>query len=297
LPGTAGVCVNGHLPRPRDDEDSPTHDAFQPHARTARPDWDDEVHDPEQSSYTSADHGPEPVPDWVITEDAARQYERGIIKTGKEADVHLVERVLGDRTNLLAAKRYRDLDERAFRQDAKYRKRLGDRRVELAIAQGTRAGLTFRAQQWLETEFDVLGRLWEAGAAVPYPVQKLGVELMMEYLGDEDEAAPRLVNAVVGRSKAEKAELFDQLREQLRIMTTLGIVHGDLSPYNLLVWNDRLYVIDIPQAVDPILQPEGLATLQRDVENLCKWFVSKGVRDADPVEVYRELLEILRLRS
>jgi RIO kinase 1 len=285
------------LPRKREDEDSPDHDAFQPHTRAPRKGWDDEVHDPEQSTYTSADHGPEPVPDWVITEDAARQHERGIIKTGKEADVHLVERILGDRHNLLAAKRYRDLDERAFRDDAKYRKRLGDRRVELAIAQGTRAGLSFRAQLWLETEFESLGRLWEAGAAVPYPVQKLGVELMMEYLGDEDEAAPRLVNAVAGRSKASKVDLFEQLREQLRIMTSLGIVHGDLSPYNLLVWDDRLHVIDIPQAVDPIQQPEGLAILQRDVENLCKWFVSKGVRDADPVDVYRELLELLRPRS
>ena len=288
---------NHPLPRKREDEDSPAHDAFQPHTRTPRKGWDDEVHDPEQSTYTSADHGPEPVPDWVITEDAARQHERGIIKTGKEADVHLVERILGDRHNLLAAKRYRDLDERAFRDDAKYRKRLGDRRVELAIAQGTRAGLSFRAQLWLETEFESLARLWEAGAAVPYPVQKLGAELMMEYLGDEEEAAPRLVNAVAGRSKASKADLFAQLREQLRIMTRLGIVHGDLSPYNLLVWDDRLYVIDIPQAVDPIQQPEGLAILQRDVENLCKWFVAKGVRDADPVEVYRELLELLRPRS
>jgi RIO kinase 1 len=285
------------LPRRREDEDSPAHDAFQPTVRTVRAGWDDEEVDPEQTTYTTADHGPEPVPDWVITDDAARQHERGVIKTGKEADVHLVERTLGDRTNLLAAKRYRDLDERAFRNDAKYRRRLGDRRVDLAIAQGTRAGLTFKAQLWLETEFDALGRLWEAGAPVPYPVQKLGVEVMMEYLGDEDEAAPRLINAVAGRSKAEKADLFAQLREALRIMTSCGLVHGDLSPYNLLVWEDRLYVIDLPQAVDPILQPEGLAVLQRDVENLCKWFASKGVREADPVDVYRELLELLRLRS
>ena len=290
-------CENPGLPRKREDEDSAAHDAFQPHVRTTRPDWDDEVHDPEQSTYTSADTGPAPVPDWVITEDAARQFERGVIKTGKEADVHLVERTLGDRTNLLAAKRYRDLDERAFRNDAKYRKRLGDRRIDLAIAQGTRAGLTFKAQLWLETEFDALGRLWEAGAAVPYPVQKLGVELMMEYLGDEDEAAPRLVNAIAGRSKAEKVDLFAQLREALRVMTRVGLVHGDLSPYNLLVWDERLYVIDLPQAVDPILQPEGLGLLERDVENLCKWFRAKGVRDADPVDVYRELLELLRLRS
>lgn len=279
------------MPRSRDrhDEDSSRHDAFQPTPRTARAGWDDDEHDPEQSTYTSADTGPTPVPAWVITDDAARQFERGVIKTGKEADVHLVERTLGDRTNLLAAKRYRDLDERTLKADAKAR--------QLALTRNTRAGLTFRAQVWLETEFDALGRLWEAGAPVPYPVQKLGVEVMMEYLGDEDEAAPRLVNAVAGRSRAERRDLFLQLREALRIMTTVGLVHGDLSPYNLLVWDDRLWVIDLPQAVDPILQPEGLTLLQRDVENLCRWFASKGVKEADADDIHRELLGLLRLRS
>ena len=279
--------------RPRDDEDSPKHDAFQPTVHTPRLLWDDDIVDPEQTSYTSADPGPSPIPDWVITDDAARQYERGVIKTGKEADVHLVERTVGDRRNLLAAKRYRDLDERAFRNDAKYRKRTGDRRVDLAMAQGTRAGMTFRAQMWLETEFESLTKLWSIGCAVPYPVQKLGVELMMEYIGDEDEAAPRLINAVGGLDTPAIVDLYAQLCEALRLMTSVGIVHGDLSPYNLLVWEEKLYVIDMPQAVDPILQPEGLALLERDVVNLCKWFSSKGA-ETDAVALYRELLELLR---
>ena len=282
--------------RPRDDEDSPKHDAFQPTVHTPRPAWDDDILDPEQTSYTSADPGPSPVPDWVITDDAARQFERGVIKTGKEADVHLVERTLGDRRNLLAAKRYRDLDERAFRNDAKYRKRTGDRRVDLAMAQGTRAGMTFRAQLWLETEFATLSTLWSIGCTVPYPVQKLGVELMMEYIGDEEEAAPRLVNAIGDIDADGRADLYAQTCEALRLMTSAGIVHGDLSPYNLLVWQERLYVIDLPQAVDPILQPEGLGLLERDVTNLCKWFTSKGVT-TDAVALQRELLELLRLRS
>jgi RIO kinase 1 len=282
--------------RPGEDEDSPTHDAFQPTVHTPRPRWDDDVVDPEQTTYTAADPGPSPVPDWVITDDAARQFERGVIKTVKEADVHLVERTLGDRRNLLAAKRYRDLDEKAFRSDAKYRKRLGDRRVDLAIAQGTRAGMSFRAQLWLETEFDSLTRLWEIGCAVPYPVQKLGIELMMEYIGDEDEAAPRLINAVAELDLDAVRDLYEQLVVALRQMTQVGLVHGDLSPYNLLVWKERLYVIDLPQAVDPIQQPDGLTLLQRDVANLCKWFAARGLDDADPVALYRELLEMLRLR-
>jgi len=78
----------------------------------------------------------------VITEDAARQLERGILKTGKEADVHLVERRLGDRRNLLAAKRYRAAEREQFRDDSRYRqaRRTGNRR-DLAIDKGTRAGV------------------------------------------------------------------------------------------------------------------------------------------------------------
>ena len=138
------------------------------------------------STYFGAHHGPQPVPDWVITEDAARQLERGILKTGKEADVHLVERRLGDRRNLLAAKRYRAAERRQFRDDSRYRRarRTGNRRTDLAIDKGTRAGVAFRAEQWVANEFDVMGRLWSAGVAVPYPVQRIGSELMVEYLGE-----------------------------------------------------------------------------------------------------------------
>ena len=83
------------------------------------PDWDESDPDICQSTYFGAYHGPEPTPYWVITEDAAHQIERGLLKTGKEADVHLVERRLGDRRNLLAAKRYRSLDRRLFRDDSR----------------------------------------------------------------------------------------------------------------------------------------------------------------------------------
>ena len=280
------------MPRPTEDEE----DDFEPIVRGVRARWDDEVIDPEQSTYFAAEHGPSPVPDWVITEDAARQHERGIIKSGKEADVHLIERLHGDRVNLLAAKRYRDLDEKALRKGASQRQKLGgDRRVELAMAQGTRAGLSFRAQLWLDTEFDALGRLWEAGCAVPYPVQKHGIEVMLEYLGDEEEAAPRLVNAAADLDEEAMRDLFAQLVTALRVMTAVGLVHGDLSPYNLLVWQEKLYVIDLPQAVDPVKQPDGLTLLQRDVANLCKWFAARGV-ETDAVALYRELLEVLRLR-
>lgn len=239
--------------------------------------WDDDVPDLEASTYNHAQHGPEPVPEWVITEDAARQYERGLLKTGKEAEVFLVERQLGERVNLLAAKRYKAFEDRLFRNDARYRqgRRTGESRLDKAMAAGGRAGMVFRARQWVDTEFQILGQLWEAGAAVPYPVQCLGREIMLQYLGDEEGAAPRLVN--LRPSAAEVEDLYGQLQGLLRHMVRASIVHGDLSPYNLLVWQGRLYAIDFPQSVDPVLNPEGMALLERDVINATTWFARRGV--------------------
>lgn len=282
-----------HLNRNDPEDDAGTDDAFRPIIRTPRPQWDDDEVDPEATTYTAADHGPEPIPEWVITADAARQYELGILKTGKEADVHVVQRRLGDNVNILAAKRYRDLDERTFRDNAKYRKRAGDRRADLAIARGTRAGVGFRAARWVETEWEALGTLWSAGAPVPYPVQRLGTEVMLEYLGDDDEAAPRLVHAATSLDSGELADLFVQTVDAMRLIARAGYVHGDLSPYNLLVWNEKLYVIDFPQAVDPILNRDGIQLLERDVRNVSTWFASKGVAN-EPAPLYKELLSLFR---
>lgn len=253
------------------------------------PDWDESDSDICQSTYFSAQHGPEPLPDWVITEDAAHQIDRGILKTGKEADVHLVERKLGGRRNLLAAKRYRSSVHRQFRDDSRYRqaRKTGNRRTDLAMAKGTTAGRVFRADEWVANEFDVLGRLWLAGVSVPYPVQRLGNELLIEYLGDDEVAAPRLVHALVAGGQAE--DLFAQAVANIRLCAAQGVVHGDLSPYNMLVWADRLFLIDFPQAVDPIAHPDGLRLLERDVANLCQWARRHRVA-CDPGEVCAEVM-------
>ena len=264
-------------------------DNFEARDRHRAVGWDDDAFDPEASTYLAARHGPEPRPEWVITEDRARQYERGLLKTGKEAEVFLVERWVDGRTNLLAAKRYKSFEDRMFRDDARYRqsRRARESRVDRAMAKGTQTGMAFRAQQWVDTEFDVLGRLWGAGVSVPYPVQLLGREIMLEYIGDEQAAAPRLVQFRGGLP--ELSDLYSQLLANLGRMVELGIVHADLSAYNLLVWHSRLFLIDFPQAVDPVLNPDGLALLQRDVLNTCGWFSKKGLT-TDPSAVLGDLM-------
>jgi RIO kinase 1 len=265
-------------------------DDFERMARSLEPDpWDDDTPDLEASTYLAGDHGPEPVPDWLITSGDARQVDLGLLKTGKEADVHLVERRHGDAVNVLAAKRYRKFEERLFRNDARYRaaRRTGESRLDKAMAQGNKAGMAFRARMWLATEFETLCRLWSSGVAVPYPVQKLGSELMVELIGSVEEAAPRLVHARLDRRG--RADAWTQLVDAMHAMVRCGIVHGDLSPYNILWHDGRLVLIDFPQSVDPIAHPEGIALLERDVANVTDWFSRRGV-DCDASDLFTSLL-------
>ena len=145
-----------------------------------------------------------------------------------------------------------------------------------------------RSGQWSAAEFNVLSRLWSVGAAVPYPVQLAGTQLMMEFIGDADGvAAPRLVQL---RPPVDEAtQLFAQMRDVLACLADAGYTHGDLSPYNVLVHHGRLVLIDLPQAVDLVGNPRGFAFLRRDCENICTWFRGRGV-DADPLTLYDDLV-------
>ncbi|MFI5045774.1 MAG: RIO1 family regulatory kinase/ATPase [Acidimicrobiia bacterium] len=275
-----------------DDEDDPTdfpNDSFEPRERRPRVRWDDDDVDPEETTYLAAEHGPEPVPDWVITAGAARQREHGKLKGGKEAEVFVVERTFGTARNLLAAKRYREHDDRDFRDDSRYRaaRRTGDSRADRAVAKGTRRGMRFRGALWAANEWDVMRTLWSAGISVPYPVQKLGTEIMLEFCGDDRSAAPRLADASLDSRtlRSLQAQVVDAMFGMVRE----GVVHADLSPYNVLVWDGRAVLIDFPQAVHPQDGPDALALLQRDVDNLLGWFHRKGV-ESDLDALYRRLV-------
>ena len=132
-----------------------------------------------------------------MTDLAAVDTELGILKTGKEADVFLVRRGLpgGGRSCLLAAKRYRDAGHRMFHRDSAYLegRRVRESRDTRAMAQRTAAGRQMIARQWANAEFAALYRLHGCGVPVPYPVQVLGTELVLEFIGEPDgTAAPRL---------------------------------------------------------------------------------------------------------
>jgi RIO kinase 1 len=244
------------------------------------------------SSVVKGAHGPEPRPSWVITADAAVDTELGVLKTGKEADVFLIERAVpgvDDQTSLLAAKRYRGREHRNFHRDAGYLEGRTVRRSrdQRAIESRTRYGLQVVAGQWAAAEFTALSALWSIGLPVPYPVQVDGTEILMEFIGNGRVAAPRL--AQVRAEEAELADYFGQVFDAMRALAANGHAHGDLSAYNLLVDKGRIVMIDLPQVVDIVSNPNGVEFLQRDCANICTWFASHGYHyDAD--QLFAELI-------
>ena len=279
---------------------SARHDDEPPSRRTPQPVWDVSDADPElppeasRSTYqeSRANQGPRPVPSWVVTSASALDYERGIVKTGKEADVHLVERIdqVTGESCLLAAKRYRSLQHRMFHRDAGYLegRRVRRSREMRAMTTRTSFGLELIAGQWASAEFAILGRLWSAGVAVPYPVQLGASELLIEFIGDLDgNAAPRL--AELRPDDGDLDDLWQQCRDTLVALAAGGFAHGDLSAYNVLVHEGRFVLIDLPQAVDIVGNPQGPAFLQRDCENICTWFTAHGAPDANADDLLAEL--------
>jgi RIO kinase 1 len=237
--------------------------------------------------------GPEPRPGWVVTDRAAIDTELGILKTGKEADVFLLERAVDDgQSVVMAAKRYRSNEHRNFHRKAAYTegRRGRDSREARAAAKGSAFGRLVAAGQWANAEWESLKLCWSLGLPVPYPVQIDGTELLMEWIQVDGETAPRL--AQTRPSPALLAAYFDQLREAMAIMAQHGIVHGDLSAYNLLAAGERLVIIDLPQVVDLVGNPRGMDFLLRDCANVCAWFRSKGLDPtvADEHALFSDLL-------
>ncbi|WP_028645857.1 serine protein kinase RIO [Nocardioides sp. URHA0020] len=239
--------------------------------------------------------GPEPRPDWVVTSQAAVDTELGILKTGKEADAFLLERAVPGTDGpgesvVMVAKRYRSNEHRTFHRAAAYTegRSMKRSRDERALKRKSTFGKIVASGEWANSEWDALKRCWELGLPVPYPVQIDGTEILMEWITCADgETAPRL--AQTRPEPVLLASYFDQLRDALATMVAHGIVHGDLSAYNILAADDRLVIIDLPQIVDLVGNTAGLDFLLRDCTNICTWFQSRGL-EVDGGELFAELM-------
>lgn len=244
------------------------------------------------------------APAW-LTDGGTEDEVLGLLKTGKEAEVFIVERrtLDGSPSVLLAHKRYRptkvthkgELEERGFSRartfahDAKYHegRKFRRSREARAVERMTDLGKKILAERWPGQELDMLVVAHDAGVTVPYPVEFTGDGLLMQLVGDDGIAAPRLVNARLTPTQLQAA--FEQLVADLGALTRTGTVHADLSPYNLLWWRDRIWMIDFPQAVDLLQNPYGFDLLHHDVITMTSWFARKGV-ECDGEALYAQLL-------
>ncbi|QCX27073.1 serine protein kinase RIO [Nocardioides jishulii] len=236
--------------------------------------------------------GPAPLPDWVVTASGAVDTDLGVLKGGKEADVFLLERqdlLHPDDAVVMAAKRYRASGHRNFHRAAAYTegrsvKRSRDQR---ALDRRSTWGRTVAATEWAVSEWSALLRCWELGLPVPYPVQCDGTEILMEWIQHDGETAPRLTGLRPDRTLLD--EWYAQVRDVLHTLAGAGLVHGDLSPYNVLAAGDRLVVIDLPQVVDLAGNSRAGEFLRRDCTNMAAWFTSRGL-EVDAEELFADVV-------
>jgi RIO kinase 1 len=208
----------------------------------------------------------------------------GVVKSGKEATVYSCR--AGE--EYVAAKVYRPRHLRSFKNDAVYQdgRVILDKRVRRAVQKMTRKGREFHSAMWIGSEFETLTRLYAAGADVPRPISCAESAILMEFIGEEGLPARMLGSVDVDRREADV--LFDQMVRNVRLWLRNNVVHGDLSPYNILYRPGQVTVIDFPQAVDPRFNTSAYDLLLRDVEHVCDYFAQFGVR-AHPARIAREM--------
>jgi RIO kinase 1 len=205
----------------------------------------------------------------------------GLIKTGKEASVYACRAGPAAGCDLVAAKVYRGAQYR-FKNDAVYQearaRELGISGSALRAFNKRRKSATGREVQsgsWRLREYQVLTLLHDSYADVPRPIASEGEAILMEYFGDEDEAAQQLNRVHLDASEAPA--LFQRLMNNVELFLALNLVHGDLSPHNILYRQGEVRIIDFPQATDPRFNSHARDLLGRDIDNLARYFAPFGV--------------------
>ncbi|MHB0856409.1 MAG: RIO1 family regulatory kinase/ATPase domain-containing protein [Anaerolineae bacterium] len=222
------------------------------------------------------------------------------VKGGKEASVYRCQADPHTGYDLLAAKVYRPRQFRNLRNDKMYREgreilttggqvvKASDHRIMRAIDKKTEFGVQVAHTSWLTYEFVTLQRLHAASAAVPVPVAASDNAILMGYCGSARRAAPTLIEVALPRREA--AALLAETLRNIELMLQLGIIHGDLSAYNILYWEGQITLIDFPQVTDVRTNAMALPILERDVRRVCEYFNRQGA-PSDPAAIVADLWE------
>lgn len=191
------------------------------------------------------------------------------LMSGKEAKVYVVQ--CGG--EIRCAKVYKEANQRSFHQAVHYTegRKVKNSRQARAMEKGSRYGRKEQEAAWQHSEVDALYKLAAAGVRVPHPYGFYEGVLLMELVSDaQGEPAPRLNDLQLDEAQAR--EFHAMLIRQVVLMLCAGIVHGDLSEYNILVDSKGPVIIDLPQAVDAAANNNASRMLERDVENLANYF-------------------------
>ncbi|BBB67656.1 RIO1 protein [Undibacterium sp. YM2] len=191
------------------------------------------------------------------------------LMSGKEATVYVVR--CGE--EIRCAKVYKEASQRSFKNAASYQegRKVKNSRQARAMEKGTRYGRKMQEEVWQNAEVDALYRLAAAGVKVPRPYICHEGVLLMDLVTDADgNAAPRLNDVELTPELAR--QYHAQLLHQVVLMLCAGVIHGDLSEFNILVDEEGPVIIDLPQAIDAASNTEAGVMLERDVNNLATYF-------------------------
>jgi RIO kinase 1 len=239
--------------------------------------------------------------DWILSS-LTHFYEQDLItdvlhaaKSGKEASVYCCAADPATGLSLLAAKVYRPRMFRSLSNDAVYResRQQHDERGRV-VRDGRRQrdgkhsqrGRAQRISSWIEYEFQTQRLMHQAGCDVPQVLAQVGNAVLMEFIGDADTPAPRLHEVALRREEAYP--LWERLLRNVELSLSCHRIHGDLSAYNILYWQGKLWIIDFAQAVDPRHNHDVVALLERDIDRIYRYFARYGVR-ADPAALAAEM--------
>ena len=211
-----------------------------------------------------------------------------IVKGGKEANVYRAQGGKAANAEFVAAKVYRPRAFRNLRNDKMYREgrevlggdgkvvKKNEDRVMRALGKKTGFGAEVAHTSWLMYEYTTLQHLHAAGAAVPRPLAVATNSVLMGYIGDAYRAAPTLHEVRLERPLARR--LFDAVMHNVELMLAADMIHGDLSAYNILFWDDEITLIDFPQVTNAIGNSHARMILRRDVQRVCDYFALQGVQ-------------------
>jgi RIO kinase 1 len=191
------------------------------------------------------------------------------LMSGKEAQVYVVR--CGDQTR--CAKVFKEASKRSFKQAVEYQegRKVRNSRRARAMSKKTKYGQKEQEDAWLNAEVDALYRLAAAGVRVPEPLGFVDGVLLMELVADEDgKAAPRLDDVILPPEQAR--DFHGQVIREVVRMLSAGLIHGDLSEFNVLVDANGPVIIDLPQAVNASGNNNAERMLERDVDNMRRYF-------------------------